>query len=146
VRFRNRGDAVLYVSNPPGIDRALRQETLDRLGALNRQHQEQVGDPEIAARISQYEMAFRMQASVPELTDFTGETQETLDRYGVKQPGDGSFAHPWATIGYAIPRAAAWDTIHVLAGTQTEHGVTVGKTLIIEGEGKDSTIVQAAAT
>jgi hypothetical protein len=89
VRFRNRGDAVLYVSNPPGIDRALRKETLDRLGALNRQHQEQVGDPEIAARISQYEMAFRMQASVPELLDTSGELKRDLEAYGpdVTRPG-----------------------------------------------------------
>jgi hypothetical protein len=92
VRLRNRGDAVLHVSNPPGIDRDLRGQTLDRLGALNRQHEAQVGDPEIAARISQYEMAFRMQASVPDLLDTAGESRQTLDAYGPEVARPGSFA------------------------------------------------------
>ena len=92
VRFRNRGDAVLYASNPPGIDRALRGETLDRLKALNRQHQESVGDPEIAARISQYEMAFRMQASVPALLDTSGESKAAIEAYGPDVTRPGSYA------------------------------------------------------
>lgn len=89
VKFRNRGDAVLYLSNPPGVDQGLRRQTLDRLAALNRRHLDQVGDPEIQTRISQYEMAFRMQSSVPELLDISGEPQHILDMYGpdVKRPG-----------------------------------------------------------
>lgn len=89
VKFRNRGDAVLYLSNPPGVDRDLRRSTLDRLAALNQQHFQQLGDPEIQTRISQYEMAFRMQASVPELLDLSSEPQHVLDQYGpdVKRPG-----------------------------------------------------------
>ena len=89
VKFRNKGDAVLSLSNPPGIDEAARRSTLDRLAALNQQRFEQLGDPEIQARIAQYEMAFRMQTSVPELLDVSKEPQHVLDLYGpdVKRPG-----------------------------------------------------------
>ena len=89
VKFRNTGDPVLYLSNPPGMDRATRRETLDELAALNGRRHAALGDPDIQARIAQYEMAFRMQASVPELTDISGEPQSVLDLYGpeVKTPG-----------------------------------------------------------
>jgi hypothetical protein len=89
VKLRNKGDAVLYLSNPPGLDTATRRGTLDRLAALNQQHFATVGDPEIEARISQYEMAFRMQTSVPGLLDLSQETAATLEMYGpdVKRPG-----------------------------------------------------------
>jgi uncharacterized protein DUF1501 len=89
VKFRNRGDPVLYLSNPPGVDAGTRRETLDELAAINRRHQDALGDPEIATRIAQYEMAFRMQSSVPDLTDISKEPQHVLDMYGpeVKTPG-----------------------------------------------------------
>ena len=89
VKFRNEGDPVLYLSNPPGVDRDMRRETLDELSALNQQHHDALGDPEIQTRISQYEMAFRMQTSVPDLTDISKESPETLEMYGpeVKTPG-----------------------------------------------------------
>lgn len=89
VKFRNTGDPVLYLSNPDGVDRPMRRDMLDDLAALNVERHQIVGDPEIEARIAQYEMAFRMQASVPELTDVKGESQEVLDLYGpeVKKPG-----------------------------------------------------------
>lgn len=89
VKFRNNGDPVLYLSNPPGVDRDARRETLDELSALNQQHHDALGDPEIQTRIAQYEMAFRMQASVPDLTDISKESPETLEMYGpeVKTPG-----------------------------------------------------------
>ncbi|MDR3406270.1 MAG: DUF1501 domain-containing protein [Chthoniobacter sp.] len=89
VKFRNTGDPVLYLSNPPGVDRDSRRETLDELSALNQQHHDVLGDPEIQTRIAQYEMAFRMQASVPDLTDISKESPETLEMYGpdVKTPG-----------------------------------------------------------
>lgn len=89
VKFRNTGDAVLYLSNPPGVTPQARRSTLDRLAALNAQHFEQVGDPEIQTRIAQYEMAFRMQSSVPDLLDIEREPQHVLDAYGpeVKRPG-----------------------------------------------------------
>jgi Protein of unknown function (DUF1501) len=89
VKFRNQGDAVLYLSNPAGVDPATRRSTLDRLAALNRAHFEEIRDPEIETRIAQYEMAFRMQSSVPDLLDLTSEPQHILDMYGpdVKRPG-----------------------------------------------------------
>ncbi|MDX1928863.1 MAG: DUF1501 domain-containing protein, partial [Pirellulaceae bacterium] len=89
VKFRNTGDAVLYLSNPPGVSQQARRSTLDRLAALNGQHLAQVGDPEIQTRIAQYEMAFRMQSSVPDLLDTSKESQHVLDSYGpdVKRPG-----------------------------------------------------------
>lgn len=89
VKFRNAGDPVLYLSNPPGVDRADRRETLDELAALNQRRLAVVGDPEIQTRVAQYELAFRMQAGVPELTDFSNEPAHILDMYGpeVKTPG-----------------------------------------------------------
>ena len=89
VKFRNSGDPVLYLSNPSGMSAATRRATLDDLNALNQQRFGVVGDPDIEARIAQYEMAFRMQTSVPELTDFSKEPQHILDMYGpdVKRPG-----------------------------------------------------------
>ena len=89
VKFRNKGDPVLYLSNPPGMDRETRRETLDELGALNSRRFKALGDPEIQARIAQYELAFRMQTSVPELTDFSKEPESVLESYGpdVKRPG-----------------------------------------------------------
>jgi hypothetical protein len=89
VKFRNTGDPVLYLSNPPGVDRGARRETLDELSTLNKRHFDALGDPEIQTRVAQYEMAFRMQASVPDLTDISKEPQSVLDMYGpeVKTPG-----------------------------------------------------------
>jgi len=93
VRFRAGVDPVLYLSNPAGIDGPSRRDMLDGVAALNRIAAESFGDPEINTRIAQYEMAFRMQTSVPELTDLSGESQETLDLYGIKDDGvDGGFA------------------------------------------------------
>jgi hypothetical protein len=92
VKFRNTGDAVLYLSNPPGVDPAARRATLDRLAALNRQHHDAVGDPETQARIAQYEMAFRMQTSVPELLDTSKEPRAVLDAYGPEVGRPGSYA------------------------------------------------------
>jgi hypothetical protein len=93
VRFRAGADPVLYLSNPAGIDQDARRAMLDGVGDLNRLAADSIGDPEIDTRISQYEMAFRMQSSVPELTDLSGESKETLDLYGIKEDGvDGGFA------------------------------------------------------
>jgi len=93
VKFRAAGDPVLYLSNPPGISRQMRREWLDDVAAVNELNQQQYGDPEIGARIAQYEMAFRMQSSVPELTDLSGETRETLEMYGPGVTEPGTFAH-----------------------------------------------------
>ncbi|HTU24884.1 MAG TPA: DUF1501 domain-containing protein, partial [Pirellulales bacterium] len=91
VQLRAKGDPVLYLSNPSGITREQQGADVAAINALNRQEESLVADPEIATRIAQYEMAFRMQASVPELVDIHGETAQTLELYGC-QPGDGSFA------------------------------------------------------
>lgn len=91
VPFHAKGDPVLYVGNPKGVSRDDQKAVVDTVNALNRVHDEEVDDPEIAARIAQYEMAFKMQASVPGLMDVGNEPQHVLDSYGAK-PGDGSFA------------------------------------------------------
>lgn len=93
VKFRGSGDPVLYLSDPPGINRQRRRAMLDDLAELNNRRLGVIGDPEIATRISQFEMAFRMQASVPELTDFTTESAATLDMYGPDVHRKGSYAY-----------------------------------------------------
>ncbi|RMG35318.1 MAG: DUF1501 domain-containing protein [Planctomycetota bacterium] len=92
VRFRGEGDPVLYLSSPPGLSPTVRHGLLDDLAALNRRHYQEFGDPEIATRIAQYEMAYRMQMSVPELTDLSGEPKHVLDLYGPDVHRPGSFA------------------------------------------------------
>ena len=93
VRFRSGDDPVLYLSNPPGIDSDSRRRMLDGIGQLNELASQAYGDPEINARIAQYEMAYRMQTSVPDLTDLSNESKETIDMYGIKDDGvDGGFA------------------------------------------------------
>ena len=82
VKFRGSGDPVLYVSNPDGMSRQMRRGWLDDIAAINEQKLKEFGDPEIATRIAQYEMSFKMQASVPELADLSNESQQTLDMYG----------------------------------------------------------------
>ena len=91
VQLRSKGDAVLYLGNPAGVSRDRQGLDIDAINALNAQHDALAADPEIATRIAQYEMAFAMQASVPDLMDTKGESAETLALYGC-QPGDGSFA------------------------------------------------------
>ena len=91
VQLNGRGDAVHYLTNPGRVSRAQQGADVQAINALNRQHDAFVHDPEIATRIAQYEMAFQMQASVPELTDLRGEDARTLALYGCT-PGDGSFA------------------------------------------------------
>jgi hypothetical protein len=90
--FRSGGDPVLFLSNPPGVDSATQKDSLDAINALNKKRLDAVGDPEIAARISAYEMAGRMQASAPELMDLSKESKETLAMYGA-EPGKPSFAN-----------------------------------------------------
>ena len=89
VSLRSTGDPVLYLSNPNGMTAKMRRRMLDELAKLNRERYAEVGDPEIQSRIAQYEMAYRMQTSVPELTDISDESESTLKMYGdeVKKPG-----------------------------------------------------------
>ncbi|MCA9117182.1 MAG: DUF1501 domain-containing protein [Planctomycetaceae bacterium] len=92
VSLRSNGDPVLYLSNPPGVDDGTRRQMLDALSSLNRRTLAEIGDPEIATRIEQYEMAYRMQSSVPELTDISGESKATLEMYGPDVNKPGTFA------------------------------------------------------
>ena len=92
VRFRASGDPVPYLNNPDGVSRDARRKLLDGIQELNRQHLADYGDPETDTRISQYEMAFQMQASVPGLLDFTDEPKHILDLYGPQVHEPGSFA------------------------------------------------------
>jgi hypothetical protein len=92
VPFRTSGDPVLYLSNPRGVDDKLQRDSLDAINALNQQHLEEVGDPEIATRINSFEMAFRMQASAPEAINIAEEPEHILKMYGA-EPGKPSFAN-----------------------------------------------------
>ena len=93
VRFRNTGDPVPYLDNPPGMSREQRRVLLDDIQAMNAAHLADYGDPEIDTRIAQYEMAFKMQASVPDLLDFSTEPKHTLDLYGPDALTKGTFAN-----------------------------------------------------
>ena len=92
VSFQTSGDPVLFLSNPKGVSREGRSKMLDLVTNLNRKHLDEIGDPEIQTTISQQEMAFRMQASVPELTDLSNEPEHILDLYGPEVQKPGSFA------------------------------------------------------
>lgn len=92
VKFRSSGDPVLFLSNPAGVDAGLRRGLLDDLAELNRQKLADVSDPEIATRIAQYELAFRMQTSVPELTNTSSEPEHIFDLYGPDSRTPGTFA------------------------------------------------------
>lgn len=122
VKFRSAGDPVLYLSNPKGMSRNMRRQWLDDISQLNQKQLDDFGDPEIAARIAQYEMAFKMQASVPELTDLSDEPESVLEMYGpgVKQPG--TFAHNCLLarrlaergVGFVQLMHAGWDQHNTL--------------------------------
>jgi len=92
VKFRRSGDPVLFLSNPPGVSRRDRRALLDDLASLNRERMQKLGDPEIATRMTQYEMAYRMQISVPNLTDISDEPKSVLDLYGSDVTTPGSYA------------------------------------------------------
>lgn len=93
VRFRSGSDPVLYLSNPPGINASARRGMLDSIAELNHIAEKSFGDPEINTRIAQYEMAYQMQSSAPELTDLSHESKSTIDMYGIDDKGiDGGFA------------------------------------------------------
>jgi hypothetical protein len=91
VKFQSKGDPVLYLTTPPGVGPQQQKDVVDAAGALNKLHQQAVDDPEIATRIAQYEMAFKMQSSVPGLIDLSSEPKHVLQMYGT-QGADGSFA------------------------------------------------------
>jgi Protein of unknown function (DUF1501) len=123
VQCRSSGEPILYVNDPPGMDRGTRRRSLDALKELNELEQRQFGDPETATRISQYELAFRMQMTVPEVMDIGREPQATRERYGAK-PGAGSFANNCLLARRLVERGVrfvqlfdwGWDTHGTSAG------------------------------
>jgi uncharacterized protein (DUF1501 family) len=92
VKFQSGPDPVWYLTNPDGVNDKVRRRFLDDLAKLNQQNAEATGDPEITARVAQYEMAYRMQSSVPELTDMSKESEKTFERYGPDARKPGTFA------------------------------------------------------
>ena len=124
VPFRSAGDPMLYLSNPPGIDQETQRASLDALQRLNSQTLEAAGDPETAARIQSYEMAYRLQSSAPELMDLASESKETLEMYGIKDPKEASYARNCLLARRLIERGVrfvelfheVWDQHGNLAG------------------------------
>ncbi len=111
TRLRTQGDPILDVSSPPGVDARLQRDTLDLVGALNRGRLAREGDPEIATRLANYEMAFRLQTSAPELMDLKSETKETLDLYGC-DPAKPSFARACLLARRMIERGVRFVNIY----------------------------------
>jgi hypothetical protein len=120
VALRSAGDPVLYVQNPAGVDREDRRTMLDALGRLNESSFERFGDPEIQTRIAQYEMAFRMQRSVPELTDLSSESAATLELYGPDVKRAGSFTHSALLARRLIERGVR--VVQILHRGWDQHG------------------------
>ncbi|MBY0528228.1 MAG: DUF1501 domain-containing protein [Gemmataceae bacterium] len=124
VSFRTSGDPILYINNPPGVTEDVRRKTLDGLKALNEMNFQTLGDPETQTRIQQYEMAFRMQASVPELTDLAKEPASTFDLYGPAVKNPGTFANTVLLARRMVERGVRfvqiyhnnWDTHANVAG------------------------------
>ena len=119
VKFRGNGDPVLYLSNPSGLDPALRRAMLDDLAVLNERKLQEHGDPEIATRIAQYEMAFRMQTSVPELTDLSKEPESVLALYGPSVREQGTFAYNCLMARRLIERGVR--TVQVMHAGWDQH-------------------------
>ncbi|MFN3652690.1 MAG: DUF1501 domain-containing protein [Armatimonadota bacterium] len=124
VSFRSAGDPILYINNPPGVPTEVRRKTLDGLKRLNEITHKIVGDPETHTRIQQYELAFRMQASVPELTNISGEPESTYQLYGDEAKNPGTFAHSALLARRMVERGVRfvqiyhnnWDTHGNVAG------------------------------
>jgi len=124
VSFRTSGDPILFINDPPGVPRAVRRQTLDGLGALNQLTYEQLGDVETRTRIEQYELAYRMQSSVPELTDLGSESESTFALYGEDARKPGTFANTALLARRMVERGVRfvqiyhnnWDTHANVAG------------------------------
>lgn len=128
VEFRSQGDPVLFLSNPPGVSQESRRDIVDSVNSLNEIQLAEVGDPEIATRISQYELSYRMQTSVPELMDLSSEPQSMHELYGTR-PGETSFANNCLLARRLVERGVrfvqlfdqGWDThSSVLKGLRTK--------------------------
>ncbi len=130
VKFRGGGDLVLYLSNPPGLSSEIRRDLLDGLAKMNALKQQAVGDPEIATRIAQYEMAYRMQTSVPALTDLSTESKATLEMYGPDVTRQGSYAYNCLIARrLAERRRAVHSTDALRLGSASESAHAVDRTV-----------------
>ncbi|MFO0878459.1 MAG: DUF1501 domain-containing protein [Gemmataceae bacterium] len=124
VSFRSAGDPILYINNPPGVNSTTRRKTIDAVKALNEMNYKLVGDPETHTRIAQYEMAYRMQTSVPELADITREPESTFKLYGDEARKPGTFANSVLLARRLVERGVRfvqlyhnnWDTHGNVAG------------------------------
>jgi hypothetical protein len=131
VQCRSKGDPVLYVSDPPGMDREMRRRTLDVIRDLDQEEEKKLGHPETATRIAQYELAYRMQIAVPDVMDISKESKETLSDYGAK-PGDASFANNCLLARRLVEKGVrfvqlfdwGWD----FHGTKDAEGISEGLT------------------
>ena len=125
VSFRSAGDPILYLNNPPGVSAEVRRKTLDGLQALNQRTLEQLGDPETRTRIAQYEMAFRMQSSVPELTNIAAEPASTLALYGDEVQKPGTFANSVLMARRMVERGVRFVQIYI--NNWDHHGNIAGR-------------------
>jgi hypothetical protein len=125
VSFRSAGDPILYINNPPGVSAEVRRKTLDGLQALNQRTLDQLGDPETQTRISQYEMAFRMQSSVPELTNLAAEPESTFALYGEAAKKPGTFANTVLMARRMVERGVRF--VQVYINNWDHHGNLAGR-------------------
>ena len=125
VAFRSQGDPILFINNPPGVTPDVRRTTLDGLKQLNEMNYQQVGDPETHTRISQYEMAFRMQSSVPELTDLTKESADTIKLYGEEAKKPGSFTNSVLMARRLVERGVRF--VQIYHNNWDHHGNLTGR-------------------
>ncbi len=125
VTFRSSGDPILYINNPPGVPSQVRRKTLDGLKALNELNYKIVGDPETHTRIQQYELAFRMQASVPELTSIQNEPASTFELYGEEAKKPGSYANTVLMARRMVERGVRF--VQVYLNNWDHHGNVAGR-------------------
>ena len=141
VRFRNTGDPVPYLQNPPGTSREQRRALLDDLQAMNAAHLTDYGDPEIDTRIAQYEMAFKMQASVPDLLDFSKEPKSVIERYGPNALTKGTFANNCLIARRLLERGVRF--VQLMHSGWDQHGNLYTQ---LEEQCRDTDAPAAAAT
>lgn len=125
VSFRSKGDPILYINNPPGVDTDVRRATLDGLGQLNQMALQRIGDPATQTRIEQYEMAFKMQASVPELTDINQEPESTFELYGDEAKKPGTFANSALMARRLVERGVRF--VQIYHNNWDNHGNVAGR-------------------
>jgi len=123
VQFRTSGDPVLYLSNPEGVSNQMQRSSLDAINALNRHHLDALGDPEIATRMNSFEMAYRMQASAPDVMDLSQEPEHVLKLYGA-EPGKPSFANTCLLARRLVERGVRF--VEILHEAWDQHGNLVG--------------------